>query len=69
MCGILGGLGKHQLEPEKIKIGLQKLSRRGPDGEGLIMDEKYFLGHRRLSIIGTSPAAPSRLSPPTAAMR
>lgn len=57
MCGILGGLGDYQLSPEKIKTALQKLEKRGPDGEGLMLGDDFFLGHRRLSIIDLSTGA------------
>lgn len=60
MCGIAGGFA---LKPEGKKYisGISRaiscISHRGPDGEGIFVDEMVALGHRRLSIIDTSSAA------------
>jgi asparagine synthase (glutamine-hydrolysing) len=60
MCGIAGGFalkpgGKKYIN--KINGAISCISHRGPDGEGIFVDEKVALGHRRLSIIDTSSAA------------
>lgn len=60
MCGIAGYFGKGNREI------LQKMTRelihRGPDDEGLFVDEKAGLGHRRLSIIDLSVAGHQPMS-------
>ena len=45
-------LQKKKLDNKKIiEIMNQKLSHRGPDGEGYFADENVSLGHKRLAII------------------
>ncbi|MEM7012896.1 MAG: asparagine synthase (glutamine-hydrolyzing), partial [Verrucomicrobiota bacterium] len=52
MCGIAGFVGARDDGEDVLRRMLQKLRRRGPDGEGIeIFDNEAFLGHRRLSII------------------
>ena len=60
MCGIAGGFaftdnGKKYIQ--RIDKAISCLQHRGPDGEGIFLDETVALGHRRLSIIDTSAAA------------
>lgn len=60
MCGIAGGFafkpeGKKYIN--KINGAISCISHRGPDGEGIFLDETVAFGHRRLSIIDTSAAA------------
>ncbi len=53
MCGIAGIVASDSLKPvERMAIGdmLQRLRRRGPDGEGRYDDTHAILGHRRLAI-------------------
>jgi asparagine synthase (glutamine-hydrolysing) len=50
MCGIIGQFswqGKPTLEPSCIEV----FQHRGPDEGGFWRDERFFIGHRRLSII------------------
>ncbi|MBO9681972.1 MAG: asparagine synthase (glutamine-hydrolyzing) [Flavisolibacter sp.] len=60
MCGIAGGFA---FKSEGIKyiseIGRATtcLKHRGPDGDGIFLNETVALGHRRLSIIDTSAQA------------
>jgi asparagine synthase (glutamine-hydrolysing) len=51
MCGIAGFIGK--AESPVLREMIDALAHRGPDGEGIWIDEEnnVFLGHRRLSII------------------
>jgi len=59
MCGIVGVLnwsGKAVLKQD-IKKMTDKISHRGPDGEGFYIDKNIGLGHRRLSIIDLSTNA------------
>ena len=53
MCGISGFFTKKKLNNKKkiIELMNQKLSHRGPDGEGYFADENVCLGHKRLAII------------------
>ena len=57
MCGIAGVFN---LTGEPVSLGLvqkitRELSHRGPDDEGFYTHQNIGLGHRRLSIIDTSP--------------
>ena len=53
MCGISGfHLNSNYPEKEKIlRIMNEKLSHRGPDGEGYYFDNNVYLSHKRLAII------------------
>jgi asparagine synthase (glutamine-hydrolysing) len=59
MCGIAGS---YQIDParpatgERIHAALQCIAHRGPDDEGVYARGRAVLGHRRLSVIDTSPA-------------
>jgi asparagine synthase (glutamine-hydrolysing) len=57
MCGVCG-FAHHQMPAAACRAVLQTmcglLSHRGPDDEGLYVDEDIALGHRRLSIIDLS---------------
>lgn len=52
MCGIAGFNWNH---PEQIRQMTDAIRHRGPDDAGFYCDERVSLGHRRLSIIDTSP--------------
>jgi asparagine synthase (glutamine-hydrolysing) len=58
MCGINGilGLGDQQKAGSLVRAMNKELAHRGPDDEGMYMDEEIALGHRRLSIIDLSAA-------------
>jgi asparagine synthase (glutamine-hydrolysing) len=52
MCGIVGKICFHEnTQFQDIKRLCDKLISRGPDAEGIYVDGKVGLGHRRLSII------------------
>ncbi len=53
MCGIAGEFRFDSLTPDQavLKRMVNKLARRGPDGDGLFFDGRVALGHRRLAII------------------
>ena len=59
MCGIAGS---YQIDParpttgERIHAALRCIAHRGPDDEGVYARGRAVLGHRRLSVIDTSPA-------------
>lgn len=60
MCGIAGGFvfkeeGKKYTS--KIKEAISCINHRGPDGDGVFIDDTISLGHKRLSIIDTSVGA------------
>ena len=49
MCGIAGFIGRgERLDLERM---IDALAHRGPDGEGIWIDQQVFFGHRRLSIV------------------
>jgi asparagine synthase (glutamine-hydrolysing) len=56
MCGIAGEFRFDSKAPDQatLKRMVEKLARRGPDGEGLHFDGRVALGHRRLAIIDLS---------------
>src|ERR1700751_4510623 len=60
MCGIAGiwHLNGENLSAAKLKSFTNSMSHRGPDGEGIYIDEnvQLGLGHRRLSILDLSDA-------------
>ena len=57
MCGILflfdEAANKTQMD-SRSNHALQQLTHRGPDDEGLAVDENWRIGHKRLSIIDLS---------------
>lgn len=58
MCGILVCVDpRASTEPQRFRIALDCLARRGPDSSGLksFADSGVTLGHRRLSIMDLSP--------------
>jgi len=54
MCGFVGGMLQHPVEPKRLDHALETLHHRGPDAVGrwVAPDRNWFLGHTRLSIIG-----------------
>ena len=67
MCGIAGAWvldesGRSVLE--RLPDAVKALARRGPDDEGLFFHGRCGLGHRRLSILDTSPAAHQPMTDP-----
>jgi asparagine synthase (glutamine-hydrolysing) len=56
MCGIAGEFRFDSKTPDQASLQrmVDKLARRGPDGEGLYFDGRVALGHRRLAIIDLS---------------
>lgn len=59
MCGISGifNLNKQPVSQHILKNMSDALAHRGPDGEGLYIDDYVGLGHRRLSILDISNKA------------
>ncbi len=57
MCGIAGvfNLNGEPVSHSTIVAMTNALAHRGPDGEGVYIHENVGLGHRRLSILDTSP--------------
>lgn len=51
MCGFSGFAGHNCNQREILKRMTDKIAHRGPDQEGMFLDEKAALGFRRLSII------------------
>ncbi|MGH7495702.1 MAG: asparagine synthase (glutamine-hydrolyzing) [bacterium] len=65
MCGICG-FTRGEFSLERSSSLLQEMCRlldyRGPDDEGVYVDDQVALGHRRLSIIDLSPAGHQPMS-------
>ncbi len=59
MCGICGEIRFDGVQPQQqtLKRMLQRLERRGPDNEDLLINGQTGLGHRRLAIIDLNPRA------------
>ena len=58
MCGICGVLGYHGQKPDEIVVRdmMRIMKHRGPDDEGVYIDDRVGLGFVRLSIIDLSDA-------------
>ncbi len=60
MCGIAGFLAADS-SPEDaesiVRVLTERVSHRGPDGQGMLRDGPMVLGHRRLAIVDLSPSA------------
>lgn len=54
ICGIYNYKSKEEINPKIIKNMTNVLHHRGPDGEGIFIDENVGLGFKRLSIINIS---------------
>jgi asparagine synthase (glutamine-hydrolysing) len=59
MCGLIAAFaGKSEgFGASVLRAALERMARRGPDGEGVWQDEGAALGHRRLAIIDLDPRA------------
>lgn len=64
MCGVIGIIspGRTKEELPGLKKGLSELVSRGPNDEGIWMDESVLLGHRRLAIVNPENARQPILS-------
>src|SRR5512132_1375000 len=55
MCGINGiafsSRSRRRVDPSLLKSMRDVITHRGPDDEGIYIDENIGLGHRRLSIV------------------
>ena len=55
MCGIngiaLSSRSRRRVDPSVLKSMRDVITHRGPDDEGIYIDENVGLGHRRLSIV------------------
>ena len=60
MCGIFGFAGRELPDEKLLRDALDTLTHRGPDQSGVYADAgtglKFWLGHRRLSILDLSEA-------------
>jgi len=59
MCGIAGivNFRENTRHTDAIRIMTDRIAHRGPDAEGIYVDEHIALGHRRLSIIDLQESA------------
>ncbi len=57
MCGIVGifKLNGDPVAQQEVKRMTDAVAHRGPDGEGIYIDNNVGFGHRRLSILDVSP--------------
>lgn len=63
MCGILGAVDlTSNINKSHFENMLDILAHRGPDDKGIFYKKPVILGHRRLSIIDTSPAGHQPMS-------
>lgn len=51
MCGIVGFVNNEKEKKKTIEEMAEKISHRGPDGEGYFVDENVAFAHKRLAII------------------
>lgn len=51
MCGIVAAFSDSDRLEAPIRLAMDRMRRRGPDGEGLWHEPGVYLGHRRLAII------------------
>ena len=52
MCGFAGFFGTGDYDREQVVTAMsERIKHRGPDGDGIFVDDYIALGHRRLSII------------------
>jgi asparagine synthase (glutamine-hydrolysing) len=52
MCGICGKISwKAAIDPSLVQRMMDKMVHRGPDDQGMYIEQRMVLGHRRLSII------------------
>lgn len=56
MCGILGvfNLNKSKIDKKSFGNMLDKISHRGPDGDGIFFEKYIAFGHKRLAILDVS---------------
>ena len=52
MCGFVGFIGKN--DPEKLKLGSNLISHRGPDDETFVKENDFTVIFKRLSILDLS---------------
>ena len=54
MCGIADYIDERGVDRARHKAMTATLSHRGPDNEGMMIDDRVAFGHRRLAIIDLS---------------
>ncbi|MGN0382859.1 MAG: asparagine synthetase B, partial [Eubacterium sp.] len=57
MCGICGFTGEVDNSKEVLKRMMDTIAHRGPDEEGMYVEDNIAIGHRRLSIIDLNNGA------------
>jgi asparagine synthase (glutamine-hydrolysing) len=65
MCGIFAAMTRQGISSQRINRALSALDHRGPDGHGTWVsdDQRWTLGHTRLSIIGLNNGEQPMSSP------
>lgn len=51
MCGIVGFASKSNIDTDILYKMMKKIEHRGPDAEGIYVNKKIKLGHRRLIVV------------------
>jgi len=67
MCGIAGWINPQahaDAVTARLRLMLDAMARRGPDGHGVHVGEGVALGHRRLAIFDLSPAGAQPMATP-----
>lgn len=64
MCGVIGAFTDSTALEPAIRQAMQRMHRRGPDGEGLWQEDGAWLGHRRLAIIDLDQRAAQPMQSP-----
>ncbi len=66
MCGLIGWFGRNgaELQPSALGAALDRMQRRGPDGEGRWTESGVSLGHRRLAILDLEARAAQPMHSP-----
>lgn len=68
MCGIFGILALRGSVPsvslERAALMLEEISRRGPDGSGIWLEENALLAHTRLAVLDPSPRGAQPMATP-----
>lgn len=62
MCGIVGIIGRKDVDADLLNLMNDKLKHRGPDGEGIYIGANFGFGHRRLAIVDLSEAGHQPMS-------
>ena len=57
MCGLIAAFTRQPFQESAARAALDRMNRRGPDGEGEWREDGAYMGHRRLAILDLDPRA------------